>query len=176
MWRPRWDVINLSSWLLHGKLELSIRVGFGCVLVTSTKMRLGCLRKTAIDAQNLQGSCSRVWHFGVMLYFIAEYVDYLVILVGFTCTMKFLPLTVNWTKDFNVSCSQILLNQHPILVHLCGEDLMDNLHCKATLEMNEVYMDVSNDFIDNDQVNSLRSSSVNKRFIWRQLQVSASSI
>lgn len=48
-------------------------------------------------------------------------------------------------------------SQHPILVHLCKEDLIDNLHFKATLEMNEVYMDVSNDFIDNDQVNSLRS-------------------
>ena len=92
-----------------------------------------------------------------MVYLIAEYVDYLVILVGFTCTMKFLPLTVKWPKDFKVSCSQILLNQHPILVHLCGEDLIDNLHFKATLEMNEVYMDVGNDFIDNDQVNSLRS-------------------
>jgi len=80
MWGPRWDVINFSSWLLHGKLELSIRVGFGCVLVTSTKMRLGCSRKTAIDAQNLQGSCSRVWHhFGVIVYLITEYVDYLVI-------------------------------------------------------------------------------------------------
>lgn len=41
-------------------------------------------------------------------------------------------------------------SQHPILVHLCKEDLIDNLHFKATLEMNEVYMDVSNDFIDND--------------------------
>ena len=111
-----------------------------------------------------------------MVYLIAEYVDYLVIVVGFTCAMKFLPLTVNWPRDFHVSCSQILLNQHPILVHLCGEDLIDNLHFKATLEMYEVYMDVSNDFIDNDQVNSLRSSSVNKRFIWRQLQVSVSSI
>ena len=71
--------------------------------------------------------------------------------------MKCLPSTVNWPKDFNVSCSQILLNQHPVLVHLCREDLIDNLHYKGTLEMNEVYMDVSNDFIDNDQVNSLRS-------------------
>ena len=90
--------------------------------------------------------------------------------------MKCLPSTVNWPKDFNVSCSQILLNQHPVLVHLCREDLIDNLHYKGTLEMNEVYMDVSNDFIDNDQINSLRSSSVNKRFIWRQLQVSVSCI
>lgn len=111
-----------------------------------------------------------------MVYLIVEYVDYLEILVGFTCTMKFLPLTVNWNKDFNVSCSQILLNQHPILVHLCGEDLIDNLYFKANLEMNDRYMDVSNDFIDNDQVNSLRSSSVNKRFIWRQMQVSVSCI
>ena len=30
---------GMLSWLLHGNLELSIRVGFGCVLVTSTKMR-----------------------------------------------------------------------------------------------------------------------------------------
>ena len=112
----------------------------------------------------------------MLVYLIAEHVDYLVILVGFTFTMKFLRLTVNWPKDFNVSCSQILLNQHPILFHLCGEDLIDNLYFKATLEMNEVYMDVSNDFIDNDQINSLRSSSVNKRFIWRQLQVSVSCI
>lgn len=83
------------------KLALSIRVGFGYVLVTRTKMRQknkARLRKTAIDAQNLQGSCSRVWHFGVMVYLIAEHVDYLVILVGFTFTMKFLPLTVNWPK------------------------------------------------------------------------------
>ena len=93
----------------------------------------------------------------MLVYLIAEHVDYLVILVGFTFTMKFLPLTVNWPKVFNVSCSQVLLNQHPIFVHLCGEDLIDNLHYKATLEMNEVYMDISNDFIDNDQVNSLRS-------------------
>ena len=93
-----------------------------------------------------------------MVYVSAEYVDVFschIRCTGFTCTMKFFPLTVNWPKDFNVSCSLILLNQQPILVHLCGEYRIDHLHCKATFKVNEVNMDVSNDFINKDQVNSL---------------------